>query len=645
MIRISVIYKLLKSRAFSNTIICGIFCFEGIFKIHAQAPEIQWQNTIGGNKEDVIYSCKKTLDDGFILGGTSTSASSGDKSENNMGLSATTDYWIVKTDAAGNIEWENTIGGNKDDELRDIIPTADGGYLAAGFSYSGIGGDKTESRISGPFYADYWVLKLNATGDILWQNTIGGGFDDELYCVIENEDGSFYLGGQSSSEIGADKTENAYAMDVWIVQINETGNIIWQTTIGGLLGDYLTSMKKTSDGGLILGCYSYSEAGADKSENCYGSYDYWIVKLDASGIIEWENTIGGNNPDYLNDITEIPGGGYLAIGGSSSDASGEKSTTTFGGFGYDDYWIIKLDANGNLIWEKIYGGDSGDYATCVTALSDGNFLIGGNSSSQISGNKTTGTFEFTIDIWIIKIDSDGNIIWENSIGGDGYDYVLEMPIAADGGVLLGGFSYSGISGDKTEANNGIADFADLWIIKNYPEICPIPVGIFANNITPNKATIHWDNILGADNYQIWYRQTGIGPWIKKTTAVNSKTLKSLMPETDYEYKIRVLCADGSYGDFSEIYSFTTLSLRSENNLISNYTVAPNPAGEKIIINGLLPAEANMALYDVTGRKINEFNISDKNFTTEVNLNNLPAGIYYITIVQNNLAQTIQFIHQ
>ncbi|MBK8341865.1 MAG: T9SS type A sorting domain-containing protein [Bacteroidetes bacterium] len=645
MIRISVIYKLLKSRAFRNTIVCGIFCVEGIFKIHAQAPEIQWQNTIGGNKEDVIYSCKKTLDDGFILGGTSSSTSSGDKSENNMGLSATTDYWIVKTDAAGNIEWENTIGGNKDDELRDIIPTADGGYLAAGFSYSGIGGDKTESRISGPFYADYWVLKLNATGDILWQNTIGGGFDDELYCVIENEDGSFYLGGQSSSEIGADKTENAYAMDVWIVQINETGNIIWQTTIGGLLGDYLTSMKKTSDGGLILGCYSYSEAGADKSENCYGYYDYWIVKLDASGIIEWENTIGGNNPDYLNDITEIPGGGYLAIGGSSSDASGEKSTTAFGGFGYDDYWIIKLDANGNLIWEKIYGGDSGDYATCVTALSDGNFLIGGNSSSQISGNKTTGTFEFTIDIWIIKIDSDGNIIWENSIGGDGYDYVLEMPIAADGGVLLGGFSYSGISGDKTEANNGIADFADLWIIKNYPEICPIPVGIFANNITPNKATIHWDNILGADNYQIWYRQIGIGPWIKKTTAINSKTLKSLMPETDYEYKIRVLCADGSYGDFSEIYSFTTLSLRSENNLISNYTVAQNPAGEKIIINGLLPAEANMALYDVTGRKINEFNISDKNFTTEVNLNNLPAGIYYITIVQNNLAQTIQFIHQ
>ena len=205
----SAFHKLLKTNNFRSTLVCGVLFVEGVFNLYAQAPEIQWQNTIGGNKEDVIYSCKKTLDNGFILGGTSTSASSGDKSENNMGLSATTDYWIVKTDASGNVEWENTIGGNKDDVLSTIIPTADGGYLAAGYSYSGIGGDKTESRISGPFYADYWVLKLNATGAIIWQNTIGGGFDDELYCVVENEDGSFYLGGQSSSETGADKTEDA----------------------------------------------------------------------------------------------------------------------------------------------------------------------------------------------------------------------------------------------------------------------------------------------------------------------------------------------------------------------------------------------------------------------------------------------------
>ncbi|MBK9504195.1 MAG: hypothetical protein IPO03_02250 [Bacteroidetes bacterium] len=118
-----------------SLIVIFTYCSANIF---AQAPDIEWQNTIGGNKEDVIYSCKKTLDGGFILGGTSTSASSGDKSENNMGLSATTDYWIVKTDAAGNIEWENTIGGNKDDVLRDVIQTADGAILPVGIPFQAL---------------------------------------------------------------------------------------------------------------------------------------------------------------------------------------------------------------------------------------------------------------------------------------------------------------------------------------------------------------------------------------------------------------------------------------------------------------------------------------------------------------------------
>ena len=612
--------------------------------IIAQSPEIQWQNTIGGNKEDVINSCKQTPDGGFIIGATSRSDSSGDKSENNMGLSATTDYWIVKIDDAGNVQWENTIGGNKDDELYDVIPTADGGYLAAGFSYSGIGGDKTEARIGPPAYADYWVIKLDADGEIVWQNTIGGGFDDELYCVIENEDGSFYLGGQSSSEAGADKTENANAMDIWIVQINETGNIIWQTTIGGLQGDYLLAMKKTSDGGLILGCYSYSGAGADKSENTYGSYDYWIVKLDIAGNIEWENTIGGNNADYLNDIIEIPGGGYIAVGGSSSNASGEKSSNTFGTFDYYDYWVVKLDATGNLIWEKIYGGDGGDVSTCVSLLADGNMLIGGNSSSQISGNKTSNTFAFTIDIWIVKIDTNGNILWENSIGGDDFDYVMEMPLANDGGVVLGGFSYSGLSGDKTEANNGIADFADLWIIKNLPEVCPVPDGIYTDNITPNKATVHWANITGAENYQIWYRQEGIGTWIKKTSATNSKVLKSLFPATTYEYKIRTSCMDGNYSAFSPLQTFTTLPLRLENDVIGSYSVSPNPAGEKIIISGLLPVDGNLMIFDITGKKYFSLSFNNENAVEEINIQEFPAGIYYITIIQNNQAKTISFIH-
>jgi hypothetical protein len=625
-----------------SLIVIFTYCSANIF---AQAPDIEWQNTIGGNKEDVIYSCKKTLDGGFILGGTSTSASSGDKSENNMGLSATTDYWIVKTDAAGNIEWENTIGGNKDDVLRDVIQTADGGYLAGGYSVSGIGGDKTEGRLGPPFYSDYWVIKLNASGEIIWQNTIGGIFDDHLISLIENADGTFYLGGESSSEAGIDKAEYSYANDIWIVKINSVGNIIWQSTISGLQGEYFQKMKVTADGGLIIGAYSYSNAGLDKSEGSYGTYDYWIVKLDTSGNIEWENTIGGNNPDYLNDITEIPGGGYLLSGASSSDASGEKSTTAFGGLGYDDYWIIKLDVNGNVLWEKIYGGDSGDYATCVTALPDGNFLIGGNSSSQISGNKTTNTFEFTTDIWIIKIDGDGNIIWENSIGGDGDDYVLEMPLTAGGGVLLGGFSFSSLSGDKTEANVG-GTSSDFWMIKLASEICPAPVGLYADNITPNKATLHWDNITAAESYQIWYRPIGDGAWLKKSAPTNVKTIKSLLPATTYEYKIRTSCSPGDYSEFSEINNFTTLAVRAGDDLLeTDYQVYPNPAINELIITGNFSGQTQLQIVDLTGKCVQQMKCTSNSNEQLLDVSSLPSGMYYITIKNTNSIQTIQFIHQ
>ena len=625
-----------------SLVVIFTYCSANIF---AQTPDIEWQNTIGGNKEDVIYSCKKTLDGGFILGGTSTSASSGDKSENNMGLSATTDYWIVKTDATGNIEWENTIGGNKDDVLRDVIQTADGGYLAGGYSVSGIGGDKTEGRLGPPFYSDYWVIKLNASGEIIWQNTIGGIFDDHLISLIENADGTFYLGGESSSEAGIDKAEYSYANDIWIVKINSVGNIIWQSTISGLQGEYFQKMKVTADGGLIIGAYSYSNAGLDKSEGSYGTYDYWIVKLDTSGNIEWENTIGGNNPDYLNDITEIPGGGYLLIGASSSDASGEKSTTAFGGLGYDDYWIIKLDVNGNVLWEKIYGGDSGDYATCVTILPDGNFLIGGNSSSQISGNKTTNTFEFTTDIWIIKIDGDGNMIWENSIGGDGDDYVLEMPLTADGGVLLGGFSFSSLSGDKTEANVG-GTSSDFWMIKLESEICPAPVGLYADNITPNKATLHWDNITATESYQIWYRPIGDGAWLKKSAPTNVKTIKSLLPATTYEYKIRTSCSPGDYSEFSEINNFTTLPVRAGDDLLeTDYQVYPNPAINELIITGNFSGETQLQIVDVTGKCVQQMICTSNSNEQLLDVSSLPSGIYYITIKNSNSIQTIQFIHQ
>ncbi|MBK9046194.1 MAG: hypothetical protein IPL74_05670 [Bacteroidetes bacterium] len=194
----------------------------------ALAQEIEWQNTIGGSSTDYLNSIQQTTDGGYILGGRSNSDISGDKSENNIGSFA---HWIVKTDAYGNIQWQNTIGGTDQDYITSILQTFDGGYLLGGYSNSGISGDKTEINYGN---WDYWIIKTDSLGNIQWQNTIGGNGDDELYSMDITSDGGYILGGRSKSGISGDKIENSNGdYDYWIVKTDSLGNIQWQNGIGG----------------------------------------------------------------------------------------------------------------------------------------------------------------------------------------------------------------------------------------------------------------------------------------------------------------------------------------------------------------------------------------------------------------------------
>ncbi len=172
------------------------FSFNIIFNYSNAQSDIEWQNTIGGNSDDELYSVIETTDGGYLLGGWSWSGISGDKSEVSQGYN---DYWVVKLDGSGDILWQNTIGGYSTDELSSVIQTIDGGYLLGGYSYSGISGDKTEANQG--YHPDYWVVKLDGFGNILWQNNIGGNTTDDLYSVIQTTDGGYLLGGESSSGI------------------------------------------------------------------------------------------------------------------------------------------------------------------------------------------------------------------------------------------------------------------------------------------------------------------------------------------------------------------------------------------------------------------------------------------------------------
>ncbi len=366
------------------------------------AGNIQWQNTINAIGPDELTFIQQTSDGGYILGGYSDSYLALDKTEWSQGLN---DYWIVKTDSAGNIQWQNTIGGGSEDILYSIQQTFDGGYILGGYSYSGISGDKTENSNGG---YDYWIVKTNSTGIIQWQNTIGGSYTDYLFSIQQTIDGGYILGGYSQSDISGDKTENSNgSFDYWIVKTDTSGNILWQNTIGGSGWDELHCIHQTTDGGYILGGYSNSNISGDKMENSIGLNDYWIIKTDGTGNIQWQNTIGGSLDDKLYSIQQTSDGGYILGGYSWSNTSGDKTENNLG---QGDYWIVKTDSAGNIQWQNTIGGANSDWLKSMQQTSDDGYLLGGYSSSPISGDKTEENFNNCSDYWILKLTDKYNFI-------------------------------------------------------------------------------------------------------------------------------------------------------------------------------------------------------------------------------------------
>ncbi|MCO6176127.1 T9SS C-terminal target domain-containing protein, partial [Flavobacterium sp. NRK F10] len=257
------------------------------------AQDILWEKTYGGKHAEYLYDAIPTPDYGFILAGSSVSGKNGNKDEKNKG---DLDYWVWKMDEHGNLDWQKSFGGNKEDLLQSIALTGDGGFILGGTSASDKGSDKTENSKG---KEDFWIIKLNAKGQQLWQRTIGGSGMEKLLSIAQTKDNGYILGGTSSSNktiTPEGQTPDLYGksedsrgnLDFWVVKLSETGTIEWQRTIGGKYVDELRSIQPTTDGGYILGGYSNSPASGDKTEENYGLGDYWIVKLDAQGEIDWQ---------------------------------------------------------------------------------------------------------------------------------------------------------------------------------------------------------------------------------------------------------------------------------------------------------------------------------------------------------------------
>lgn len=423
--------------------------------VYAQAavPVKQWDQSLGGNQGDALFGVHPIPAGGYLLTGLSSSGISGDKTQPNQGVE---DYWVVRLDATGTKQWDRTFGGRNMDLLNASIPTSDGGYLLGGQSSSGLERDKTQAS-QGSF--DYWVVKIDATGTKQWDKTFGGTSLDVLTSLLQTSDGGYLLGGRSASGISGDKTQATNGLDdEWLVKIDANGNKQWDRTFGGSGSEQINALVATPDGGYLLGGHSNSPISGDKTQPSQGGSDYWLLKVDAMGTKQWDRTFGGTGTEALWGLQPTTNGGYLLAGHSDSGLNGDKTQVSQGA---NDYWVVKVDATGTKQWDRTFGGSGNDSAYDLQPTSDGGYLLGGRSDSPPSGDKTQSS-QGGFDQWVVKLDAMGLKQWDLTFGGSGDETLWALQQTSDGGYILGGSSSSGISGDKTRASQGSSDY---WVVK------------------------------------------------------------------------------------------------------------------------------------------------------------------------------------
>ena len=275
------------------------------------------------------------------------------------------------------------------------------------------------------------AIAQNAAPVRIWDYGFGGSGYDQLNCLEQTTDGGYILGGFSDSGLNGDKTQLSKGVtDYWIIRTDSNGTKRWDKTIGGSNGDYLYTIKQTSDEGFILGGWSESGSSGDKTQVSRGSDDYWIVKLDSNGTKLWDKSFGGASHDLLRSVYETADGSYILGGMSDSPAGGDKSSGNNGSIG-KDFWIIKLDDKGNKLWDKTIGGTEDEVLSALHLCTDGSYLLAGYSASGVGGNKSQANLGKE-DYWLVKLDAQGNKVWDKTFGGSGMDLgtaIVQIPMA------------------------------------------------------------------------------------------------------------------------------------------------------------------------------------------------------------------------
>lgn len=445
--------KIMKNHSRRALYLFALF-FAFTFKVNAQ---IQWEKSFGGTLYESANSVIQTSDGGYAVFGVDSSCD-GDVVRPCLG---SYDLWVVKLSSSGTIQWQKSFGGSADEEGYQIIQTTDGGYALAAITFS--------PDVTGFHGAsDAWVLKLDSVGTVQWKKAYGGVGLDEATSIAQTNDGGYIVGGNSVSNDGdvsghhGSTTDSTASDDMWIIKLDAAGTIQWQKSIGGTKDDGSNSILQSNDGGYMIVGNSQSLDGDLLGKGNKGLNDWMVAKVSAAGNLSWVKLYGGSaQDDAANSITKAADGGYVIAGGDGSvdgDVTGHHGPPCTAAECTDnDCWVIKIDSIGNLKWEKSLGGTGDDNTFSISPTLDGGYVLGAYSLSN-DGNVTgnNGLYDF----WAVKIDSIGNLKWQNSLGGSGIDQAYSMQQTSDGGYIVAGVSES-INGDVT-GNHGNTD---LWVVK------------------------------------------------------------------------------------------------------------------------------------------------------------------------------------
>jgi uncharacterized delta-60 repeat protein len=390
-----------------------------------------WAKSYGSASSDYAYSAEQTSDDGYVVAGYTDFSGGGGNN----------DLWVLKLNTNGTVAWQKTYDVSNYDYAHAILQTNDDGYIVAGYG-------------SG----DLWLLKLNSDGTVDWQKRYGGADYEWANSIQQTSDGGYIVAGVTYSSYPD--------YDFWVLKLTSDGTVSWEKIYGGATDDQANSVQQTTDGGYIVAGWT-SSFGA-------GNYDFWVLKLNDDGTVSWQKTYGGTNYDYAQSIQQTSDDGYIVAGFAKS--FGEVN---------GDFWILKLNSDGTISWQKTYGGPEYDYARSIEQTSDGGYIVAGLAESFGAGYA---------DLWVLKLDSVGAVAWQKVYGGTSDDEAYSIHETSDGKYIAVGRT------ESFGAGNG-----DVWVLqlKSDGAISFNPAsGAYTadTNVIPTDTSASWEDtsVTGAD---------------------------------------------------------------------------------------------------------------------------------------------------